>query len=281
MERKGSCATTRHRYGKVVAVVQQSDTTASFASWLKGIWLLIAFAVPPPDGGGGASASAACHETEIAMLGRQSVNVRDPNELHIIDFFETSQRQRDGACNMLTWQNCASFCLAIQKWFANPVLSDDMCYTITGNLLVNLQYDAPSAPDGGSGVAVGGGGGHGGGGGGGNGPLPLPPAAAAAAAGRRASRGGAARPRAAASATASATTVLPGAAKKRAPRSSTPVAGSRAAFQAAATAASIAAAKREEEQQKLAAQLIAEKVHMSVPSFVCLCVCVCVCVGPR
>ena len=79
MERKGSSASSRHRHGKVVAIVQQSDTTASCcAVWLKGIWLLIAFPVPPSTDG--AAASAALHDTEIALLSRQSVSVRDPNE---------------------------------------------------------------------------------------------------------------------------------------------------------------------------------------------------------
>ena len=99
VERKGSSASSRHQYGKVVAVVQQSDTTTAYASWLKGIWLLTAFPVLPSTDG--ATASAARHETEIAMISRQSVSVRDPNEKHIIDSFETSHRHHDGAMNML------------------------------------------------------------------------------------------------------------------------------------------------------------------------------------
>ena len=104
--------------------MQQSDTTASYAAWLKGIWLLIAFPVPPSTDG--AAASAAFHDTEIVMLSRQSVSVRDPNEQHIIDSFETSHREHDGAVNMLTWQNCGAFGIAVQNGFAKPMLSDDI-----------------------------------------------------------------------------------------------------------------------------------------------------------
>ena len=95
VERKGSSESSRHRYGKVVAITQQPDTTASCAAWLKGIWLLIAFPVPPSTDG--AAASATRHDTEIVMMSRQSVSVRDPNEQHIIDSFETSHRGHDGA----------------------------------------------------------------------------------------------------------------------------------------------------------------------------------------
>ena len=62
-----------------------------------------AAAAPPqhrivPLSADGGTASAACSfDTEIALLGRQSVSVRDPNEQHIIDSFETSHRGHDGA----------------------------------------------------------------------------------------------------------------------------------------------------------------------------------------
>ena len=74
--------------------------------------------------------------TEIAMISRQSVSVRDPNEQHIIDSFEISHRHHDGALNMLAWANSASFGIAVQNWFANPVLSDDMCYSAARGAVV-------------------------------------------------------------------------------------------------------------------------------------------------
>ena len=79
VERKGSTASSRHRYGKVIAVVQQSDVHVSYAAWLKGIWVPIAFPVPLP--GDNCAASSACsRDTEIVLLSRQSASVRDPNE---------------------------------------------------------------------------------------------------------------------------------------------------------------------------------------------------------
>jgi hypothetical protein len=75
VERKGSSASSRHRYGMVIACLQQSDVHASFASWLRGVWVLVAFPVPP-DG----DAAAAGYDAELVLLSRTSVALKDPNE---------------------------------------------------------------------------------------------------------------------------------------------------------------------------------------------------------
>ena len=79
VERKDSAASSRHRYGKAIAIVQQSDVHASYAFWLKGIWVLAAFPVPLSADSGAAS-SALSRDTEVVLLSLQSVSVRDPNE---------------------------------------------------------------------------------------------------------------------------------------------------------------------------------------------------------
>ena len=73
VERKGSSASSRHRHGKVVAVVQQPDVTTAYASWLKGVWLLTAFPVLPSTDG--AAASAALNLLAVA-LDRNTESVR-------------------------------------------------------------------------------------------------------------------------------------------------------------------------------------------------------------
>lgn len=76
VERKGSSASSRHRYGLVVCCLQQSDVHASFASWLRGVWVLVAFPVPAD----GDAAAAAGYGAELVLLSRTSVAVKNPNE---------------------------------------------------------------------------------------------------------------------------------------------------------------------------------------------------------
>ena len=76
VERKGSSAPSRHRFGMVVALLRQSDVHSSYATWLRGMWVVVAFPVPP-DG----AAAAAGYDAEVALLSRTSAVVKNANEV--------------------------------------------------------------------------------------------------------------------------------------------------------------------------------------------------------
>ena len=98
IRRKGARGTEPHRFGVVVALVQQTDAGASYSKWRPDLWVVCAMARKRDEAG--SSAAATPRTTEIVLLPRRSVEVVPTTLDHLVGAFESSRNAGDGPANM-------------------------------------------------------------------------------------------------------------------------------------------------------------------------------------
>jgi hypothetical protein len=126
-------------------VVQQSDVTSPFARWLPGLWMLVAFPLRPDAHA--TAASAVRFTTELALLSRRSLDIKDPHETQIADTFKTSHGTNDGATNQAEWLHQGEFRRSVAAWFADMQLTDDNTYiSQRGKVLLQFPNAEPTPP---------------------------------------------------------------------------------------------------------------------------------------
>ena len=127
IRRKGASATDHHRFGVVVALVQQTDAGASYAKWLPGLWVVCAMV--RKRGEAASAASATNFMTEIVLLPRRSVEVVPSNLDHLVQSFESRHNAGDGAAQMAMWRTQPEFEKKVNEWLEQPTFSDSTAYS--------------------------------------------------------------------------------------------------------------------------------------------------------